>query len=81
MRVLQTRRFIFTWPAGIAEQCRILNATGTWRHGSVTYPDGYQLNESFGAGERALTGAADGVAAELRAQGIEYSVVFGTYEV
>jgi len=73
-----TMRFIFTWPADMASACQIMNATGCWRHGSVHYADGYQVNESVSY--NAWLHACEGVGAELRAQGIPYSVVFGTYE-
>lgn len=79
-QLLETRRFIFDWPADIPARCRITNATGTWRHGAVFHEDGYELRESIGAGGVALWGATEGVAAELRAQGIEYSVVYGAVE-
>ena len=73
-----TTRFIFTWPADIHAQCRIMNGTNGYRHGSVSYPDGYQVNESVSYD--AYLNAAEGVALELQRQGISYSVVFGTYE-
>lgn len=73
-----TVRFTFTWPAAMAQKCKIMNATGSWRHGSETFADGYQINESVST--VAWRNAAAGVAAELKRQGIEYTMVLGTYE-